>query len=179
MVMPSSDNVLLKAPDPDGLLGSIADRPSASSRSQRASSVARSPTGLAATAVAVRPGATSPRAATAPEGPPQGTLLRLVQQQGIAGLAPLVDALPQLARLEGLEETSKPQLQAPLRLAPLRDRQSAGAGGLRCHLHRLSPVPGGPVERTITYETPWSKCDRVEDYRGVWGVFEKEGGSRS
>jgi methylase of polypeptide subunit release factors len=32
-------------------------------------------------------------------------------------------------------------------------------------------LPGGPVERTITYEAPWSKCERVEDYRGVWGVF--------
>ncbi len=60
-------------------------------------------------------------------------MLRLVQQQGIDSLAPLVEALPQLARLEGLEETSKPQLQAMLRLAPLRFRQSAGAGGLRCH----------------------------------------------
>ena len=38
-------------------------------------------------------------------------------------------------------------------------------------------LPGGPVERTITYEAPWSKCDRVEDYRGVWAFFEKEGGT--
>ncbi|MFM8275811.1 MAG: hypothetical protein ACKN89_02270, partial [Cyanobium sp.] len=36
-------------------------------------------------------------------------------------------------------------------------------------------LPGGPVQRTITYEAPWSKCDRVEDYRGVWAFFEKEG----
>jgi hypothetical protein len=32
-------------------------------------------------------------------------------------------------------------------------------------------LPGGPVQRTITYEAPWSKCDRVEDYRGVWEFF--------
>jgi hypothetical protein len=36
-------------------------------------------------------------------------------------------------------------------------------------------LPGGPVQRTITYAAPWSKCDRVEDYRGAWEVFE--GGS--
>jgi hypothetical protein len=38
-------------------------------------------------------------------------------------------------------------------------------------------LPGGPVERTITYEAPWSTCNRVEDYRVVWGFFEKEGAS--
>jgi hypothetical protein len=31
------------------------------------------------------------------------------------------------------------------------------------------------VERTITYEAPWSLCDRVQDYRVVWEFFEKEG----
>jgi hypothetical protein len=36
-------------------------------------------------------------------------------------------------------------------------------------------LPGGPVERTITYEAPWSLCDRVQDYRVVWEFFEKEG----
>jgi hypothetical protein len=36
-------------------------------------------------------------------------------------------------------------------------------------------LPGGPVQRTITYAAPWSKCDRVEDYRGVWEVFEGGG----
>ena len=29
-------------------------------------------------------------------------------------------------------------------------------------------LPGGPVERTITYVAPWVKCDRVEDYRVAW-----------
>jgi hypothetical protein len=37
-------------------------------------------------------------------------------------------------------------------------------------------LPGGPVERTITYEAPFDRCDRVGDYRGVWGYFEGEGG---
>jgi hypothetical protein len=33
-------------------------------------------------------------------------------------------------------------------------------------------LPGGPVERTITYEAPWILCDRVQDYRVVWEFFE-------
>jgi hypothetical protein len=35
-------------------------------------------------------------------------------------------------------------------------------------------LPGGPVERTITYVAPWVRCDRVEDYRVGWEFFEKE-----
>jgi hypothetical protein len=36
-------------------------------------------------------------------------------------------------------------------------------------------LPGGPVERTITYEAPFDRCDRVEDYRVVWDYFESGG----
>ena len=36
-------------------------------------------------------------------------------------------------------------------------------------------LPGGPVERTITYEAPFDRCDRVGDYRVVWGYFEGGG----
>jgi hypothetical protein len=38
-------------------------------------------------------------------------------------------------------------------------------------------LPGGPVERTITYVAPWVRCDRVEDYRAGWGYFEGGGTS--
>jgi hypothetical protein len=34
-------------------------------------------------------------------------------------------------------------------------------------------LPGGPVERTITYEAPWTLCNRVEDYRVAWEFFEE------
>ncbi len=34
-------------------------------------------------------------------------------------------------------------------------------------------LPGGPVERTITYVAPWIRCDRVEDYRVAWDYFER------
>ncbi len=32
-------------------------------------------------------------------------------------------------------------------------------------------LPGGPVERSIIYEAPFDRCDRVEDYRVVWVFF--------
>ena len=64
------------------------------------------------------------------EVPLAGTVLRLVQQQGIDALGPLVDDLDQLARLEALVERSKPPmpslpashplLSSPFRYPPLR-----------------------------------------------------------
>ena len=33
-------------------------------------------------------------------------------------------------------------------------------------------LPGGPIERTISYQAPFDRCDRVEDYRAAWEVFE-------
>jgi hypothetical protein len=36
-------------------------------------------------------------------------------------------------------------------------------------------LPGGPIERTITYEAPFDRCDRVEDYKTAWAYFEREG----
>ncbi len=35
-------------------------------------------------------------------------------------------------------------------------------------------LPGGPVERTITYQAPWVRCDRV-----AWEFFEKEASKSS
>ncbi len=32
-------------------------------------------------------------------------------------------------------------------------------------------LPGEPVERTIEYRAPFSKCDREQDYRQAWDVF--------
>lgn len=37
-------------------------------------------------------------------------------------------------------------------------------------------LPGGPIERTITYEAPFDRCDRVQDYRLAWKSFEGEAG---
>ncbi|PZO13335.1 MAG: hypothetical protein DCF25_16220, partial [Leptolyngbya foveolarum] len=32
-------------------------------------------------------------------------------------------------------------------------------------------LPDGPHERTITYQAPFAKCDRVTDYRTAWKFF--------
>lgn len=69
-----------------------------------------------------------------------GTVLRLVQQQGVNSLAPLVDDLAQLARLEALVDSSKPRLPAadataashpllttPFRYPPLRHGSRFGS----------------------------------------------------
>jgi len=34
-------------------------------------------------------------------------------------------------------------------------------------------MPGGPRQRTITYTTPFDKCDREDDYATVWAEFER------
>jgi hypothetical protein len=33
-------------------------------------------------------------------------------------------------------------------------------------------LPGGPIERTITYKAPFDRCDREKDYEDVWKEFE-------
>ena len=32
-------------------------------------------------------------------------------------------------------------------------------------------LPGGPHERTITYEAPFTRCNREADYRAAWTTF--------
>ena len=32
-------------------------------------------------------------------------------------------------------------------------------------------LPGGPHERTITYEAPFTRCNREDDYRTAWIAF--------
>jgi hypothetical protein len=34
-------------------------------------------------------------------------------------------------------------------------------------------LPGGPRQRVITYEAPFDRCDREEDYKTAWAEFEK------
>lgn len=36
-------------------------------------------------------------------------------------------------------------------------------------------LPGGPVERTVTYVAPFDRCDREEDYETAWKAFEARG----
>ena len=35
-------------------------------------------------------------------------------------------------------------------------------------------IPGGPVERKISFEAPFDRCDRVEDYKVAWEFFENK-----
>jgi hypothetical protein len=37
-------------------------------------------------------------------------------------------------------------------------------------------IPGGPIERTITYEAPFDRCDREKDYALAWAEFERRFG---
>ena len=34
-------------------------------------------------------------------------------------------------------------------------------------------LPGGPREKTITYQAPWTRCNREQDYETAWRHFEK------
>jgi hypothetical protein len=60
-----------------------------------------------------------PIAAHLAETPLRGTVQRLVQQQGIDSIAPLVDNLSQLARLEGSAGPNHTLLTTPFRYPPL------------------------------------------------------------
>ena len=35
-------------------------------------------------------------------------------------------------------------------------------------------LPGGPHQRTITYEAPFERANREEDYRIAWEFFENQ-----
>lgn len=100
-----------------------------------------------------------PIAAAAPEVHLQGTVLRLVQQQGIDSLAPLVQDLEQLARLEALVDISKPQMQTagsgapghsllttPFRYPPLRHGSRFGSRQIRGMFYGSRSRMGALVE---------------------------------
>lgn len=54
----------------------------------------------------------------------------------------------------------------------VRDLQ---AGETVTHTFQDDTLPGGPVERTVTYVAPFFKPDREEDYARAWRVFAAEG----
>ena len=37
-------------------------------------------------------------------------------------------------------------------------------------------LPGGPREKTITYQAPFIRCDREQDYEVTWRHFEQRFG---
>jgi type I restriction-modification system DNA methylase subunit len=48
--------------------------------------------------------------------------------------------------------------------------------GTYCKTVLDDTMPGGPVERTITYVAPFTKCNRIEDYKNAWEFFTKKYG---
>ena len=73
------------------------------------------------------------------------------------------DAPCRLIHPDGREE------QRPLGWEDVRELP-AGAQVIRTLLDDTQP--GGPKERDITYTAPFDRCDREDDYRTVWPVFE-------
>lgn len=39
-------------------------------------------------------------------------------------------------------------------------------------------LPGGPRQKTITYQAPWVRCNREHDYEVVWKHFEERFGKQ-
>jgi hypothetical protein len=37
----------------------------------------------------------------------------------------------------------------------------------------LESIPTGPVTRTITWEVPFTRCNREDDYRTVWQKLDE------
>ena len=114
-------------------------------------------------------------AAATAETPLDGTVLRLVQQQGIDSLAPLVDDLDQLARLETLVEASKPP--APLSQQPNTPRHRLLVTPFRYPPLRHGSRFGSRQERGIFYGSRCRQGALVEGaYYGLlfWeGMAEK------
>ena len=50
--------------------------------------------------------------------------------------------------------------------------KDAPSGEKFFHIITDDTKPGGPVERTIEYVAPFSRCDREKDYETAWNYFE-------
>ena len=47
-------------------------------------------------------------------------------------------------------------------------------GQIYCYTVSDDTMPGGPVERTIEYVAPFTRCEREKDYETTWKFFEKK-----
>ncbi len=54
------------------------------------------------------------------------------------------------------------------------DVRDLPAGSILTKTFPDDTLPGGPVQRTITYQPPFIRPEREEDYRIAWAFFEKE-----
>jgi len=69
----------------------------------------------------------------------------------------------------GIQSEQRTEQNIPLGWEDVRHLQS----GVVIKTYIDDTQPGGPVERTVEYHAPFDRCDREEDYRTVWGVFDK------
>ena len=63
---------------------------------------------------------------------------------------------------------AKPKEEQPIGWEDIKDKKS----GTVERKVTEDFLPGGPRERTITYEAPFDRCDREQDYATVWKQFE-------
>jgi hypothetical protein len=53
------------------------------------------------------------------------------------------------------------------------DIRDLPAGSLFTKTFPDDTLPGGPVERTISYQAPFVRPDREQDYRTAWAFFQQ------
>ena len=57
-----------------------------------------------------------------------------------------------------------------------REMKDAPAGKRFTQIITDNTMPGGPIERTVEYVAPFTRCDREKDYETAWKFFEKKYG---
>ena len=70
----------------------------------------------------------------------------------------------------GFPRNAKPKDGDPIGWNDIKDLQT----GTAQRTITDTTLPTGPVERTITYQAPFTKCDRETDYEQVWGRLEQD-----
>ena len=70
----------------------------------------------------------------------------------------------------GFPRNAKPKDGDPIGWNDIKDLQT----GTAQRTITDTTLPTGPIERTITYQAPFTKCDREKDYEQVWAVLDEE-----
>jgi hypothetical protein len=72
----------------------------------------------------------------------------------------------------GFPRNAKPKDGDPIGWNDIKDLQT----GTAQRTITDTTLPTGPVERTIVYEAPFTKCDRETDYEQVWAKLDEQKG---
>jgi hypothetical protein len=70
----------------------------------------------------------------------------------------------------GFPRNAKPKEGDPIGWNDIKDLQT----GTAQRTITDTTLPTGPVERTITYQAPFTRCDREQDYKQVWAALDTE-----